>query len=152
MHWCRWPIAAAVAVGCYFALAPDASPLGRARWSCARVRQWLAADDSPLQRWRLAGPTPPVQIDLRTSPPLDRACNDALAATCTAGLATATDGGRGALLVPVRVGDFGVHAEIAVPDGSGVVLEAMFPSGWLAFGVSAAGAIAVLGWPRRRIG
>jgi hypothetical protein len=152
MHWCRWPIAAAVAAGCYVALAPDPSPLGRARWSCGKVRQWLAADDSPLQHWRRVG-IPALQIDLRTSPPLDQASARALADVCTEGIATRdTTGHEGsrALLVPVRVGDFGVHAEIAVPDGSGVVFEAMFPSNRWAVGVSIAGAIAVLAWPRRR--
>jgi Na+/H+ antiporter NhaC len=123
--------------------APDADHgVPYAAW--LRVREWLLAEStSPLAPWRQAGTVPPLAVDLRQSPPIEdaalRRAREAEFARCGAewaaaeqlrGRPTTIDASRGSLPLLVHIGQRGVRAELAQPDGRGNVFEAPLPSRW----------------------
>jgi Na+/H+ antiporter NhaC len=124
-----------------FALLPgpdDAT--GKPYLGFLRVREWLlVATDSPLGTWQKDGSLPALQVDLRQSPPIEdpavlaeksaeyaRTAVEWAAARSQTGPPVRVDPARGTLVLQVHLGQNGVQASLAQPDGSTKTLAAPF--------------------------
>ncbi|MBP8299985.1 MAG: hypothetical protein KA020_06485 [Planctomycetes bacterium] len=126
-----------------FALLPgpdDAT--GKPYLGFLRVREWLLDEaDSPLGAWRQDGTLPALQVDLRQSPPIEdpaalaaksaeyaRTAVEWAAARSQSGPPVHIDPARGTLVLQVHVGQNGVQASLAQPDGGTKTLAVPFAS------------------------
>ncbi|MEZ6037705.1 MAG: Na+/H+ antiporter NhaC family protein [Planctomycetota bacterium] len=120
----RLLVAAAFAVLFVLLPSPDAQH-GRPYLARLLVREWLLGDDSPL---RSEGPVPRLTVDVLHSPPIEDAAEAARVSADYARIADelalarrhdrepAPAAERPPALLSVRVGEFGVQAELQRPD------------------------------------
>ncbi len=127
------------------------------------VREWLLGADSPLEEWQRQQGSPQLSVRLTTSPPLEDPAeqqrredefrklgeewalvqashNRADNTKKDAG----TSAGRPKLSLIIQIGDAGIRASLANPDGSESRLERTFPSRWSLLPALLAIVIAVL--------
>ena len=108
-----------------------------------RVREWLLAADGPLQPWLQQGTVPPLDVELRQSPPIvdrdelakkqqeyARAAIEWAAARTAERQPCRVDATRGTLPLTVHIGSRGVRAELPAPDGTPRVLQSPFADRW----------------------
>ncbi len=137
--------------------APDAAT-GTPYLGYLRVREWLLDEHaSPLAAWRTGERLPAVQVDLLQSPPIEdpamlaqkaaeyaRCATEWAAARSQAGQPTRIDAGLGTLVLQVQIGQFGVRARLAQPDGTEQRIDEPFPTRWSLLPAALAIGIAVL--------
>ena len=127
------------------------------------VREWLLGADSPLEQWQRQQGSPELSVRLTTSPPIEdpeeqRSREDAFRklgeewALVQASKSRANNAKKDAgtpedrpkLSLIIQVGDAGIRASLANPDGSESRLERTFPSRWSLLPALLAIVIAVL--------
>jgi Na+/H+ antiporter NhaC len=118
--------------------APDEDN-GRPYLGYLLVREWLLGADSPLHEWHKRQGPPELTVELRQSPPLTDPAErtrrveefERLADEWSmVNAAPAKEGQRPKLVMAVTIGDEGVLATMARPDGREGRLERTFPSRW----------------------
>ncbi|HEB52995.1 MAG TPA: Na+/H+ antiporter NhaC family protein [bacterium] len=135
----RIRILLALAFAAAFVLVPEPdAQKGRPYLGYLLVRDWLLGRDSPLASWDQQGPPPRLEVELHTSPPipddgerqrrraeLSRLADEWLLANQRT---PAPEAARPTLAMIVHVGERGVRAAIAAPDGTELRIERAFPS------------------------
>lgn len=127
------------------------------------VREWLLGADSPLEEWQRQQGSPQFSVRLTTSPPLEdpeeqlrredefRNLGEEWALLQASQNRTDntkkdvnTSGDRPKLSLIIQIGEAGIRASLANPDGSESRLERTFPSRWSLLPALLAIVIAVL--------
>ena len=127
------------------------------------VREWLLGADSPLEEWQRQQGAPQLSVRLTTSPPLEdpeeqlrredefRNLGEEWALvqasqnrTDNTKKGVGTSDGRPKLSLVIQIGEAGIRASLANPDGSESRLERTFPSRWSLLPALLAIVIAVL--------
>lgn len=126
-----------------FWLIPSAdTPTGRGYLAVLRVRAWLLDGDGPLQQFVVDGKLPPLDVEMRLSPPdpelAQRYADDCRRAAVewaagrsieaeTPAAARVVDPALGALPLLVRVNENGVDARLPAPPGATEPLVGTWP-------------------------
>lgn len=139
----RFLIAAVFLVAFVAVPSPDEEH-GKPYLSYLLVREWLLGQDSPLPAWQEQSGVPLLQVQLRHSPPIQddaerqrridelrRLADEwAMVNVGKDQLAKTPEAQRPRLGMVVYVGDEGLRASMALPDGTESRLERTFPSRW----------------------
>lgn len=151
----RARVLTALAFALLFALLPGPGPSGGPYLGYLAVRSWLLDwRGSPLAPWAATGQAPRLQVDLAQSPtPAGEAERERLAALADEWRLGQTAEGRQLATWPahqppvgllVRIGERGVRAELAQPDGTLMRLERPLPDRWSLLPAALAIALAIL--------